>query len=342
MPDILPDEFRFSHDLAFVLHDVLADHLVEGEKNHIFDYTTDIKCLSDVEELKDLPDDQLIDWLAYHGYIDELKELTYRQLIPALLSDSCHFIYEALSSSAKGKLAVTFTLLRKPLKQNLFYLEWLLSDPNDFCDKFLYGGPELLDTSRNTSLPKDRMIEIIRAALNQTRTGEWISPQFLYEIRYDKMAPYGLERLWNQSTHLITTHKHYTTDSRNFNFIFSDDDSRQEQWNYLYRILPILLYQAVEVVEALIDTITNRDPNVIITPFLRRAIGFALWCERIIQTDSVRKIQHNLQLVIDSLDLQCGECHTPLHVTRDQMEEIYDNGKLECLSCGSSITTFPE
>jgi hypothetical protein len=45
-------------------------------------------------------------------------------------------LFEALSCSRKEKLAVTFALLRKPLRENLLYLEWLLADPEELLTRF--------------------------------------------------------------------------------------------------------------------------------------------------------------------------------------------------------------
>ena len=46
---------------------------------------------------------------------------------------------------AEGELTVAYALLRKPLKDNLFYLEWMLADLPDFLGVFRSDGPDGLE-----------------------------------------------------------------------------------------------------------------------------------------------------------------------------------------------------
>ncbi len=203
MATFLPKQFQFSHDFAFFLHDLLVEGIVSGEQAGIFNVNVkwDSKLQADV--IKGFSGEELWLWLEKNGYEWVNVSLAYKQIIIALLSDFCHFVYEALSCSIKGKLAVSFALLRKPFKENLLYLEWLLIDPKDFMHKFYYDGPKALDLS--TALDKERKIHIIQAAIEKSIHVNWIPAEFLYELRYMKTASYGFEGLWNHATHLVTT-----------------------------------------------------------------------------------------------------------------------------------------
>ena len=126
MKNVLPSEFKIGHEFAFFLHDLLAQIVVEGEKANIFQVPVTFRSQADAEAIRDLSGEELWSWLQANRYEWVNLELSYKQLIVALLADFCQFVYEALRCSEKGKLAVTYTLLRKPFKDNLFYLEWLL------------------------------------------------------------------------------------------------------------------------------------------------------------------------------------------------------------------------
>lgn len=46
--------------------------------------------------------------------------------------------YESISCAQRGKVSVAYSLLIKPLRDNLLYLEWLLADKEEFYQNFLY------------------------------------------------------------------------------------------------------------------------------------------------------------------------------------------------------------
>jgi hypothetical protein len=53
-------------------------------------------------------------------------------VLPAVLSDLLHFIYEALQCSRKGKLNVTYALIRRPIQESLYLLESIVLDAAGF------------------------------------------------------------------------------------------------------------------------------------------------------------------------------------------------------------------
>src|SRR5262245_53205191 len=114
--DFIPEEHKFAHEYCFFLHDILADIVVSGEQEKIFHHTFQIRNEADAEQIQKRSGEDLADWMEHNGYFTELQEANKRHICIALLSDFCHFIYEALNCSKKGKLTVSFALLRKPLK----------------------------------------------------------------------------------------------------------------------------------------------------------------------------------------------------------------------------------
>lgn len=333
MPEFLPKEFRSAHDFAFFLHDRLADIVVSGEKAGDFQVTFELKSPSDADVFRTLPGEELWDWLQDNGYERIVVELANRQVMAALLSDLCHFVYEALRCSAKGKLVVAYALLRKPFKDNLFYLEWLLADPDDFQHKFHEESPEALAQTA----PK-RKLAIIGAAIDKTRYPGWVSARFIYELRYDKRATYGLEGLWNKATHLITTfHPAYTTEAQNFNFVFSDEEARLQQWRVLYLLLPLLLYHTVEIVEALVATIVDRPRLEADLHYIQQVVGFLLFAEGFETNDQERMLLSPIRDALDRLELRCPTCGRRVSFRAENLGALYRFGEVRCGICDTNI-----
>lgn len=132
----LPEKYKFNHMYSFFLHDQLVDIIINGERKKKFNVKVKFDDRKLINQFKNLKGEKLYKWLRKNGFEDELGMLIFKQIYVAVLSDFCHFIHTALKCSEKGKLSVTYSLLRKPLKDHLFILEWLLANPNDFLKKF--------------------------------------------------------------------------------------------------------------------------------------------------------------------------------------------------------------
>ncbi|MCK5199257.1 MAG: hypothetical protein KAR21_12945 [Spirochaetales bacterium] len=130
-------EFEESFTYCFFLHDRIVDVIVIGEKYDMFNEAIAFKNEEHAQELQKLNNgDEIVNWMHDNKYEKELNSLYLIQVFVALISDFCHFLFEALTISAKGKTTVAFALLRKPLKDNLFILENLLVNKKDFFNEF--------------------------------------------------------------------------------------------------------------------------------------------------------------------------------------------------------------
>ena len=76
----------------------------------------------------------LVQWMENNGFDGAVRDMTERQVIAALLADANASFFEALCCSAKGKLTIAFALIRKPLRENLMLLEYLLTDREGFLE----------------------------------------------------------------------------------------------------------------------------------------------------------------------------------------------------------------
>lgn len=218
-------------------------------------------------------------------YFDEVEELLFRTPIPALLADMLEFIHEALACSKKGWLIPAYALLRKPLKESLFYFEWMLADRESFLSSFRserwykYSASNTRSFQDSTKeMKKHEKIDLISEAMNKTQAHKWVSPEMIYDIRYSRKLPFCLGGEFDQANHLVTSYRDIRTSSENFNFIFSGKDERYSQWRHLYNTLPILLFHTYNVIFSLINSFVPESKNESsFLPHIKVKAGLYLW-----------------------------------------------------------------
>ncbi len=333
----LPKKYWFSHQFCFFIHDQLVQIISSGERDGIFNVTMKFQNAELAKKIHKISGKQLLNWLENNGYEDFVYEITFRQLCVALLSDLCHFVYEALDCSRKGKLTVTYALLRKPFKENLFYLEWLLTDPEGFLKKFHLDGIKSLILSGSGAISSSKKKEIIKGAIKKTKHGEWINSEFIYQLRYDKRVTFGMEQLWQKANHLITSYRFLETEEKNINFVFSNPEDHKSQWDYLYSFLPIFLFYALQIMQALIGTFTiiqNEEEQNLIE--LRTTIGFFLWLEKRPRPIKIKALQ-DISKSFEDAQLYCPKCKKQMFFKKEDLRRFCEQGIFKCRSCRYKI-----
>lgn len=320
---------EFSHIYCIFLHDQMVRVIADVEQNNLVSVRVHFTEQAHAEEMSKVPRGDIADWLDSHGYGEAVDELMYRQIAHGLLADFCHFIYEAFANAAKGKLTVTYALLRKPLKDNLFYLEWMLADREGFLAAFRDDASAMVATTT------EKRRDVIATALAKTRTGEWIDPGFLYDLRYDKAAAWGFEQSWQKAHHLVTTSKHYTTDQMNFNFIFSDDEARKTQVRFLHSFMPPILFYALEVASGVIQTF---DESIVHdeTSWVRRLAGLSLNLS-MCPDEAAEVLSQGINRFVDGAELTCDACGQVDATGEQYLLEVYLYNATSCPRCGRLI-----
>ncbi|MFL4512160.1 hypothetical protein ACJ6WJ_09500 [Stenotrophomonas maltophilia] len=323
----LPEQFRFSHNFSFFLHDQLVSTVKEGAKADIF--SVHVVANGPIQE--GLGGDELFKWMTENGHRDEIKEMYYKQLTAALLGDFLNFLYEALRCSAKGKLTVAYALLRKPLKENLLYLEWLLADPEDMLTVF--EGEELKAKSIS-KMSEKRKLELITLAMEKTSLGGWMQPRLMYDLRYNKQFAFGYEDLFQKANHLVTTFPGLETEAANFNFIFSTEEAWLTQWEGLYSYLPLVIMHTIDVVEALVSSFAKRRDDVLDLTFVRTRIGFAHWVDLSSNGLGSTELMTEIRSMLNELDLDCPNCTEPVLSDNESLFKLYEQNSIVCSGCG--------
>jgi hypothetical protein len=326
--DALPDRYAFSHDFAFTLHDTLTGYLVDGQKANLFRVEFELDPVTGTTAPTE--DEDVFDWLERIDRGDVLGDVLHRTLFSGVLADACHFIYESLRCAEKGKLTVAYALVRKPLKESLYYLEMLLGDPERLLNTF--WNKSVSELAIGVAAQRNRAIPIIRTALSRMLNRDMYNPDFIYDARFDKTAVWGLEPYWNQASHLITDRPPLRTERQNLNFVFSSHDAIEDQWGHLYGLVPFLLFYMVDVCTSLMLMFLRDDD---VDPawgasLFQRALGFMVWAR---DSHAFRDPSAPPPPIRD-LELKCPACGGDIESTRTALVTLFNYDAVECSQCG--------
>lgn len=331
MPYHLPSEFASSHDFCFFLHDQMVNIIKNGEEARIFHNTIQFETEKEAREFGALKGEDLLDWLRATGRSADADVFLKKQLIAALLSDYLHFVYEGLKCSEKKMLSVAFALFRKPFRENLKYMEWLLADEPGFLQRFEKGGRRRFEFPAETR--QEDTVEIIRRAAEKTRYGTWHDPESMYELRYDK-SRFGLDAYWNMATHLHIDHQHIETEAGNFNFVFSNDDDTHAQWETLYSVVPVILFHSLQVVEAIVHSFARLADDSWMIDQMRTDIGLSFWLVDHAEADEWDGLREALLGNYKEVEIVCSSCQGGIRFDEPNLRGLYERTAVTCRICG--------
>lgn len=306
----LPKKYWKRQNLCWYLHDVIMSIFREVIDNNLIETTFEI---DDLEEYNKY--ECIYDWLEVTGKEKEFILVTSKDLSMRLLGDFLNYIHESLVCLEKGKLTVCCDLLRKPFKDNLFYLEWLLYDDKELVDKLHHKDAI---TYALDKIPKWKKQKIISYNVKHNNYMKVLYEESnlsmdLYDIRYNYNADNSMQLLWNKATHLVTTFNRIKTND--FNFIYNNKKEFMEIWDYLYGKLPLLLLYSLGVIINIFKKYFNDiDENV-------ELYNFTLIIRKFFLNTSSKK-DDNLKNIFD-LYLYCPNCNT-MTKSNDFNEYLFD------------------
>jgi hypothetical protein len=331
----LADAWQVSESLIRQIEETVAAAI----RSEVFETKFDLQNEQQAVEFQKLRNDEVLDWLKANGHLTEVFEITFKSVIRGVAIDLLEFAAEALRCTIQGPLTVAIALLRKPFKENLFVLEWILADPGDYFERFFSGDASNL---RIDAVKPERKREIIRAAMEKTPYGEWMPAEFLYELRYEKQTEYGFELLWQHANHLITTQGNLKTEGENLNFVFSTADDRETQWRAFYTMAPLLFFHAHEVVEtAICQFAIPVEPSRSLMR-LRTAAGLSLWMRSpgcIWNLPVAKGFASAVRGFLRSITCTCGK---RVSWRETNVRSFFEESKARCFSCGETIDIVTE
>ena len=326
----IPQNLWLSHEFCFYLHDQIAHMLVQYDLYGVQDTVVDalLKVLNEgnheIEEL------DLIDFLKKLEVDEPYRHYILSNVILGLTSDMLHFLYESLKCFEKHKLSVAFSLLRKPLKEHLLFLCWILSDEDDFIKCFEKDNYKTL-----SYIDKEKQLNIIKKAVEKVATNEIFDHKLIWEIIYSKKVAYGFEPTWQRATHLATCMgKFQKTEDYSINFIFENQvDGYYHE--FLYSKLP---YVMLFVTQVALECFNRVHPlyNKTVDHLILATIG----CYEALYLDG-RK-QSITRLFKNALKdfIQCNHCGTDLKIKKKYAPLFFLKEQLYCEKC-EMITEFP-
>lgn len=260
-----------------------------------------------------------VEYLRLNGYRKEINKMYYQHMFFSILSDYLDYTYEANTAASKMKISIAYSLLRRPLKDNLYFLEILENKGIEFMDDFLERPIEEFSIDKIYSEEKRNVINNVAKEVFSEAYGE-----FLYNVRYSKKEEIGLERIWNKTQHIITNCKYYKTEDGNLNMIFNDDKNIKDFVTYFYNIMPTIctyvLKLTLKILQnlGLINEIEYEINNIIIT---NRYLKFS-------------KVGENIKLdkFLDETFLICPRCYKEIND-----KDILNRWHLICPYCKKRI-----
>jgi hypothetical protein len=310
---LIPPIHRAQHEFCFFLHDLMVGMLLRAEEGQVS--TVNVH----------LDEGEALEFLMQSGRRDLAMRVTLNNASLALYADLLHFLCEALKALERRKFAVAFTLLRKPLKQNLMFATWMCADESDFFTQ-LERSPA--DHMEDKNLPPERRLSLMRQALQQTLDPTAFNAQLLHDILFDKNLANGLAPLFDKAAHLVTSRgRLMRTEELNLNFIFIDS-TENELFAVLYWRLAYVCMYLVSLQIALYSRMQSvAEPYPKWVALISAGCFEALFGAR--EASIVKTLNRNLRDV-----LHCPHCGAKVRVTKQRAARFFISQNLLCRSCG--------
>lgn len=191
------------------------------------------------------------------------EEGFYKQLNKSiflgLLRDFCYFMQESLDCSNKMRLVVAYSLLRRPIVDNLKILLRILFDDefyNNFIDNDNYDPAQM----------KDEELKRLLKMTDDIRFAKPITGEFIYHHIFEKTNNGSIINLSNRAIHPVTTRPWNKTGEMNFNFMFATPDDIEKLWDHYYALLPAILIFYGELFNTSIFTLFSDEVNIELLP----------------------------------------------------------------------------
>lgn len=325
MKNLLPDNLLDKYNFIIICNNILVSILKQSSKKHWENEMFTIK-KDDVERFENYD----LEYWRKNGYGEFLNKCTYKMFFLSILSDYLSYTYEANSNAAKYKINIAYSLLRKPLKDNLYFLERLESEKIEFIEDFLDSPIETFDTG---AIPLEDKKKLLKKVIKDTNIG--LDTDFLYDLRYSKKEDFGLERIWNQTQHIITTCKHYKTEDGNLNMIFNNLDDISEYVNYFYTLMPIIQYYVVIITFKFLEDMKLINDIEKHTNYYLITIKYL----NIVHKNKKDTINPNVMKILKKFFIVCPKCADIIN--NDTLKSFYTNvlysWNIVCPHCNKNI-----
>lgn len=328
----LPKKYHATNNLCAIIYDQLTEIVTLPNYKSLL--TTSVPRNKEFQALvSDLDNGSLhvLDYLEKNKLDKELTEILTKHITLSILTDFINYMYESLSCAKRGKMTVAYSLLRKPLTDELLIFEQILFDKEDFIKRFYHiGDPAGYDPSKN-HIDK---LKIINNAFSKLSQKLLISSELVHQLRYDKSSPSGINGISNKALHIVTRDKNYQTKRQNLNFVFFNKESHLTHWQHYYYFVPYLLMYSVGVIDEIIFEFMPDQKSKDLRDFriFKRFIGFLIWSEKS-KTTSVKVNNALIKKLQSVLTFNCSKCKHANKLERSDLVLFFETQLLLCSNC---------
>lgn len=325
----IPDGHHAQHEFCFYVHDTLLHLLREADASHIRSITLELTP-AERDLLEASPDDPIGVLLGTSKRADARRVLL-NHVILALCADTLNFVYEALMALSKRKYTVSLTLFRKPFRENLLYLSWLLADEDDFFARFESGPATGMETR---AINANQRIEIFRQAIKCLITEEVFNSEHLHWMIFDKSKSAGLAQLFDKAVHLVTSsNSTMRTEELNFNFIFKNPDD-DDIFDSLYPNIGYVLMYMFSVIATLFSRVLPIEEA-----YVSRIVLIMFGAYHDLFSKGHSPVMRTVRRAFRDF-MKCPVCKQAFSIRKGQVARFLIAERVVCGTCGSD-TDFP-
>jgi|694.fasta_scaffold66490_4 hypothetical protein len=320
----IPEHHRRSHEFCWYVYRHLAQMLIQHDEVGAHRVVSDAFRAIAKEQGQNPSEVDMLNFLQDNGFGKEYRFHLISNLALALTADMLRYLHEGLRALQECHFSIAFTLLRKPFKENLIFLAWLLGGEEDFLQNFSANNYKTLNR-----IGEEDQLKILSDAIGCTVTPGYFDATLMREAVFSKQQEFGLEPLWQKATHLITSQGSLLrTPDYSINFIFEPADS-EHYYNILYQWLPDLFLLTSQIVpECLMKSLHFNE--VTYSHHLVTTIGYY---EALGHAESGAGISQVLNTAFRSF-LKCGRCGEQLLISNSNACRLYEIETIRCDQCG--------
>ncbi|MDL0431743.1 hypothetical protein QPM17_11425 [Marinobacter sp. TBZ242] len=327
---LIPEEYWQKHEFCFHLHDQLLHLLKQYEESGAHSIVENAFHEAARGKEKELEDLDILQFMKTNNLIWPYKHHILSHTILGLTSDLLNFLYESLRCFEKRKFSVAFSLLRKPLKEHLLFLSWIIAYEDDFISRF----EENNHISFNGIFKKEK-IDIFDKAIKKLHLKEAFDAETIWSIIYSKTHSNGFEPTWQRATHLTTSRGDLLkTEDYSFNFIFESpwDD---QYYDFVYWKLPLVLLFLTQILFECFNRIHPTNKKTISYNIITAMGAY----EAIFLDGRANAIRKSLQNQLGDL-LSCVQCDEKFKINKANAADFFLTERVNCRNCGIT-SQFP-
>lgn len=173
---LLEGKELINYNYFIMCHNLMLSLVKRANRHDWHSFKTNIR-----EEDREKWEKYDIEYWRLHGYKKEISQMYYQHTFFSLWSDYLDYTYEANMAASKMKASIAYSLLRKPLKDDLYFLELLEYKGIEFIYEFLEKPIDNFAVDKVNPEEKRKIINAVAKDVFSDAYGD-----ILYNIRYSK------------------------------------------------------------------------------------------------------------------------------------------------------------